>query len=132
LISCFVYSSTMKMEALYSSQRLANFQWATWRYIPEDISLRNHRCENLKSDHSRDFPPFHQSAINKTPNRTATYTTNTWYPVNPFQRTYSRFISIFNIWKSVGSQSCQRTTYDHESCGTRSQESLCWRGPAVI
>jgi hypothetical protein len=32
----------------------------------------------------------------------------------------------------VGSQSHQTVKYGHESRGTRSQESLCWRGPAAI
>jgi hypothetical protein len=26
-----------------------DFQRTTWRYIPEDRSLHNHRCENLRS-----------------------------------------------------------------------------------
>jgi hypothetical protein len=26
-----------------------DFQWTTWRYIPEDGTLRNHCCEDLKS-----------------------------------------------------------------------------------
>jgi hypothetical protein len=28
---------------------LVDFQWTTWRYIREDSTLHNHRCENLKS-----------------------------------------------------------------------------------
>jgi hypothetical protein len=33
-----------------------NFQWTTRRYIPEELSLHNHRCENLtfyKTEHAR-------------------------------------------------------------------------------
>jgi hypothetical protein len=26
-----------------------DFQWTTWRYVPEDITLHNYHCENLKS-----------------------------------------------------------------------------------
>jgi hypothetical protein len=26
-----------------------NFQRTTWRYIPEDWTLHNHRCDSLKS-----------------------------------------------------------------------------------
>jgi hypothetical protein len=37
------------MEALRSSETLADFQRTTRRYIPEDSTLHNHRCENLKS-----------------------------------------------------------------------------------
>jgi hypothetical protein len=32
-----------------SSKMLVNFQWTTQRYIPEDRTLHNHCCENLKS-----------------------------------------------------------------------------------
>jgi hypothetical protein len=40
LTSGLAYSSTMKMEATYSSGTSADFQWATQNYIPEDIILR--------------------------------------------------------------------------------------------
>jgi hypothetical protein len=37
------------MEATYSSETSVDFQRTTWRYIPEEITLYNIRCENLKS-----------------------------------------------------------------------------------
>jgi hypothetical protein len=43
------YSSTLKMEAIRSSETLGATQWTTRRHIPEDDTLHNHRCENLKS-----------------------------------------------------------------------------------
>jgi hypothetical protein len=49
LISCLAYFSTLKMEAACSSETPVDFQRTTWRYIPEDRTLHNHRCENLKS-----------------------------------------------------------------------------------
>jgi hypothetical protein len=39
----------MKMEAKYSSEASFDFQGNARRYIPEDITPYNHRCENLKS-----------------------------------------------------------------------------------
>jgi hypothetical protein len=48
-VACLAYSSTLKMEATYSSETLADFQWNTRRYIPGDRILYNRRCENLKS-----------------------------------------------------------------------------------
>jgi hypothetical protein len=42
-------SSTLKTEATCSSEALVDFQRSTRRYIPEDRTLRNHRCENLIS-----------------------------------------------------------------------------------
>jgi hypothetical protein len=36
------------MEATCSSETSDLFQRTTWRYIPEDATLHNHRCENLK------------------------------------------------------------------------------------
>jgi hypothetical protein len=36
------------MEATCSSESPIDFQRPTRRYIPKDISLHNHRCENLK------------------------------------------------------------------------------------
>jgi hypothetical protein len=37
------------MEAVCSSETLVDFHRTTWHYIPEDNTLDNHRCENLKS-----------------------------------------------------------------------------------
>jgi hypothetical protein len=39
----------MKMEAICSSETSVDFQRTTRRYITEDSTLHNHRCENLKS-----------------------------------------------------------------------------------
>jgi hypothetical protein len=37
------------MEAICSSETPVDAQRTTRRYIPEDSTLHNHRCENLKS-----------------------------------------------------------------------------------
>jgi hypothetical protein len=42
-------SSALKMEAICSSETSVDTQRTTRRYIPEDGTLHNHRCENLKS-----------------------------------------------------------------------------------
>jgi hypothetical protein len=39
----------LKMEAICSSKTSVGFQRPTWRYVPEDSTLHNHRCKNLKS-----------------------------------------------------------------------------------
>jgi hypothetical protein len=39
----------LKMQAICSSETLVDFQWNTRRYIPEDSTFHNHRCEDLKS-----------------------------------------------------------------------------------
>jgi hypothetical protein len=36
------------MEAICSSETSVDFQQTTRRYIPEDSTIYNHRCENLK------------------------------------------------------------------------------------
>jgi hypothetical protein len=41
--------STLKMETICSSETSVVTQRTTRRYIPEDGTLHNHRCENLKS-----------------------------------------------------------------------------------
>jgi hypothetical protein len=41
--------STLKMEAIFSSETSVDFHRTTRRYIPEDRTLYNHGCENLKS-----------------------------------------------------------------------------------
>jgi hypothetical protein len=41
--------SALKMEVTRSSKMSANVQWTTWRYISEDETPHNPRCENLKS-----------------------------------------------------------------------------------
>jgi hypothetical protein len=42
-------SLTLKMEAICSSETSVETQQTTRRHIPEDDSLHNHHCENLKS-----------------------------------------------------------------------------------
>jgi hypothetical protein len=41
--------STLKMEAICSSETSVDTQRTTQRYIPEEGTLHNHRCENLIS-----------------------------------------------------------------------------------
>jgi hypothetical protein len=48
LVSCLVYSLTLKLEVTCSSEKAADFQQTTWHYIPEDRTLHNLHCENLK------------------------------------------------------------------------------------
>jgi hypothetical protein len=48
-VFCLTCSSTLNMEVTCSSEMSVDFQWVTWCYIPEDITLHNHHCENLKS-----------------------------------------------------------------------------------
>jgi hypothetical protein len=47
-VSCLAYSLTLKMEATCSSE-MVNFQQTTQHYTPDDRTLHNHQCENLKS-----------------------------------------------------------------------------------
>jgi hypothetical protein len=42
LISCLVYSSTFKIEAIYSSEMSVEFQRTTRRYIPHDRILQSY------------------------------------------------------------------------------------------
>jgi hypothetical protein len=43
------FSSTLKMEAICSSETSVASQQTTRRHMPEDDTLYNHRCESLKS-----------------------------------------------------------------------------------
>jgi hypothetical protein len=43
------YSSTLKMEAIRSSETSGTTLRTTRRHIPDDDTLQYHRCENLKS-----------------------------------------------------------------------------------
>jgi hypothetical protein len=47
VISCSVYSSTPKFEAICSSEISVDFQRTTRRYIAEYNILHNHRCEKF-------------------------------------------------------------------------------------
>jgi hypothetical protein len=42
-------TSTLKMEAICSSKMSVDTQQATQRHIPDDDTLHNHHCGNLKS-----------------------------------------------------------------------------------
>jgi hypothetical protein len=65
LISCLAYPSTLKMEVTCSTETSVDFQRTTWRYIPEDRTLHNHRCENVKS--CKNNPVFLISIVNIRP-----------------------------------------------------------------
>jgi hypothetical protein len=51
LLTCWflLKFSTLKMEAICSSETSVASQQTTRRHIPEDDTLHNHRCESLKS-----------------------------------------------------------------------------------
>jgi hypothetical protein len=53
LLTCWfllkLFSSTLKMEAICSSETSFATQQTTRRHFPEDNTLHNHRCEDLKS-----------------------------------------------------------------------------------
>jgi hypothetical protein len=51
LVSCLAYFSTLKTEVTCSSEALVDFQRTTRDYIPEDRTLHNQRCKNLKFWH---------------------------------------------------------------------------------
>jgi hypothetical protein len=44
LVLCFVYSSTLKMEAACFSETSVYFQQARWRYVPEYRTARKVMC----------------------------------------------------------------------------------------
>jgi hypothetical protein len=48
LVSCSAYSSTLKIEAIYSLETLVDFKQTIWCHIPEDSTIHKHHCENLK------------------------------------------------------------------------------------
>jgi hypothetical protein len=43
-------ASTLKMDAVRSLETLVDLQQATLRYMPEDSTRHNHRCENNPQD----------------------------------------------------------------------------------
>jgi hypothetical protein len=47
LLSCSVYSSTLKMVAICSSETSVDFQRTKRRYVSDDRTLHNHCCENF-------------------------------------------------------------------------------------
>jgi hypothetical protein len=55
LVLAEMISSTLKMEAIRSSEKSVATQQTTRHHIPEDDTLHNHRGENLKSYIERSF-----------------------------------------------------------------------------
>jgi hypothetical protein len=51
LVSYLAYSYAIKTEAKYIPETSVGFKRTTWRYVTEDRTIHNHRCENLKSYH---------------------------------------------------------------------------------
>jgi hypothetical protein len=49
LVYCLAYSSAMKKEAICTSKTTVDIQRTTRRYIPEDSTLHNQLCENIKA-----------------------------------------------------------------------------------
>jgi hypothetical protein len=43
LVDCSAYSSTLKVQALCSSETLVYFPWTARQYIPEDRTLQTYR-----------------------------------------------------------------------------------------
>jgi hypothetical protein len=59
LVSCLAYFPTLKIEEIYFSETSVDIQRTTRCHIPEVGTLRNPRCENLKSYiHCILFSPF--------------------------------------------------------------------------
>jgi hypothetical protein len=56
-------SSTLKIEVTCFSEMSVDFQWTTWHYIPEDRTLHNHCCENVKSYSYKHVSFLHQSPL---------------------------------------------------------------------
>jgi hypothetical protein len=52
LATCFAYSSNLKMEGVYSFVTSVNFNWTTWRYISEYITLNSN---SLQSEFAYEF-----------------------------------------------------------------------------
>jgi hypothetical protein len=44
-----VYSSNLTMDVTHFSETSTDFQWTTWYYTPEDKTVHNQWCMNLKS-----------------------------------------------------------------------------------
>jgi hypothetical protein len=66
LLSCWFaepISSTLKMEAISSSETSGATQRTTWRHIPEDDTLHNHHCENLKSYMDLEHQILHRQVL---------------------------------------------------------------------
>jgi hypothetical protein len=49
LVPCSAYFSTLKMEAICSSETSVEFQRTTGRYIPENGTLHNYCSDKIKS-----------------------------------------------------------------------------------
>jgi hypothetical protein len=55
-------NKALKMEAICSSETSVDFRRTTRRYVPEDSTLHNHRCENIRSYGTlHDFPQLLQT-----------------------------------------------------------------------
>jgi hypothetical protein len=67
LIFAKLISSTLKMEAICYSVTSVDTQRTTRRYIPEDDTLHNHPCENLKSYMVHGFEDHFRSQLQVTP-----------------------------------------------------------------
>jgi hypothetical protein len=56
------------MEAKHS-EKSVDFQQTTWRYTPEDLTLRNNRSENLKPYRNVSVPAGNITLILRQPSR---------------------------------------------------------------
>jgi hypothetical protein len=57
-------SSALNTEAIYLSETSIVLHRATRHYIPEAITLHNHRCENLKSYNVKYYIPLYLCLTN--------------------------------------------------------------------
>jgi hypothetical protein len=65
LVSCLVYSKTLKLEATCSSETSVDLHRIARTYIAEDRILHKHRCDNLKQYVSTkgDMKPVHSFMV---------------------------------------------------------------------
>jgi hypothetical protein len=117
LVSCFTYYSTLKKEAICSSETSVDFQRATRRYIPEYKTLHNQRYENRN-------PIWH---ISVTKSNFQTVTLLKSYSKIRKQFTVSNFIFVIVLWVAVHSCSYKSTArcVSHYNCCRFIIQSLC-------
>jgi hypothetical protein len=102
-------SSTLKMKATYSSQTSVDSEWTTRRYIPVDVTLHNHRGEDLRPYRKKKFSM--PSSVLMWPHEVSTAITDGFIFLNTHHQRHRHHYQYFSSFDGLGPVACSHSEW---------------------